>query len=270
VHLEILITMINDIHADVLKLFEPRDRAVVTCDDIPAFLFFCGLLIWIDHQWSVSIGKAPRLSELHDQVLNEFPALFRLQNIIGCESWVVRTIGRIAGIQEWRNTQAMLGKNITIGLCKESEQIRDDLNQGLERTWKKLQNPSNLSERSSLETTRIFALAAMTYLHVTISGPRVDLAEIQTSVRRTLYALNQLKDNNLLKVLHWPLYLTGCMAIGEDRKYILDLFGIVHVLYSGACAQDRYSQRLKEYWAAREMDPNYNLWETGAGRPLFI
>lgn len=94
--------MINDVYADVLKLVHSTAPAVIAWDEIPAFIFFCGCLIWVDLQSSISIGKAPRLSELHDQVLNGFPALFRLQNIVGCESWVLRIISRIANIQEWK------------------------------------------------------------------------------------------------------------------------------------------------------------------------
>ena len=270
VHLKILFMMINDTYADVLKLVNSNDSAAIAGNEIPAFLFFCGLLIWLDLQSSVSIGQPPRLSQLHDQVSNRFPDLFRLQNIIGCESWVLRLIGRIANIQEWKVSQGMTGKMDAMELRKKSEQIRDHLYQGLERVGKELRNTSNLSNYSSLETTQIFALAAMTYLHITISGPQNDLGEMQASVHQTIHALKQLKDAGQLKVLPWPLYVTGCMAIGAHRGYILKLFGTLHILYSGACAQDRYSEMLKQYWTAREMQPDCDMWKTDFGRPLFI
>lgn len=99
----------------------------------------------------------------------------------------------------------------------------------------------------------------MTYLHITISGPQKDRKEIQASVRCTIHTLKQLSDKNLLKALHWPLYITGCMAIGRDRDYVLGLLTTLHTLYSGACIQDKYSQMLKHYWAVREAKPDCDM-----------
>ncbi|KAH8598682.1 fungal-specific transcription factor domain-containing protein [Bisporella sp. PMI_857] len=270
IHLEILIVMINDIHEDVLKVVHSSGPSVFTCDEPPAFAFFCGFLIWADLQSSISIGKAPQLSKLHDQVLKELPAFFRLQHIIGCESWVLQIISKIANIREWKANQGIISKINTTKLRRKSDQITDDLDQGLRRIEKELQHTLNLPNRSPLETTQIFALAAKTFLHITISGPQSDLVEIQTSVCRTIHALKQLKDENQLKILPWPLYLTGCMAMGQDREYILDSFNTIHILYSGACNQDRYSQMLKRYWAIKETKQDCDIWDTGSGRPLFI
>lgn len=260
--------MIDDIYTDVAKLPHSNNPAVITCDEIPAFVFFSGFLIWVDLQCSISIGQAPRLSELHDRVLNDFPTLFRLQHIIGCESWVLQIISRIAILHQRKNSQG--GKFNITEFRRMSEQIRNDLDQRLEGTQKGLQDQSYLPGRSHLETTRIFALAAMTYLLITISGPPADPSGIQASVYRTIRALKQLRDINLLKALQWPLYLTGCMAIGKDREYILSLFTTLHNLYSGACTLDKYSQMLKHYWAARETNPDCDIWESDSGRPLFI
>ncbi|KAL6898448.1 fungal-specific transcription factor domain-containing protein [Trichoderma evansii] len=259
-HLEILTMMINDVYIDVLQLVNSTDLPPTECEELQAFIFFGGFLIWADLQSRISIGKGPRLSKLHDQMLKELPVPFQLQYFIGCESWVLQIISKIASIREWKTKQGILGKIEDLEIHRKSEQIKDSLTNGLSRIENTLQNMPTLSDqRSSVETTRIFALSATILLYITISGPRPDTMEVRTSVCRTIHSLKQLKDMNQLRVLPWALYVTGCMATGEDRQYILDLFNSLHTLFSGACSRDKYSQMLRRYWAAMETNSEFML-----------
>lgn len=63
---------------------------------------------------------------------------------------------------------------------------------------------------TSIEITRIFALTAMTYLHVTVSGTHPELPEIVGSVSKTVAALQRLTDPRLLRNLVWPFCISRC------------------------------------------------------------
>ncbi|KAM3065101.1 hypothetical protein ACMFMG_006140 [Clarireedia jacksonii] len=68
------------------------------------------------------------------------------------------------------------------------------------------------SRAQTAEITRIFALAAVTYLHVVTSGALPELSEIKESVSRTIGAIKRLTDAKLLRNLAWKLCITGCLA----------------------------------------------------------
>ena len=74
-------------------------------------------------------------------------------------------------------------------------------------------------ERHSSLVTELFALAAITYFHVTISGAWPFLPAIRANVTRTLAALVALPSELLIRV-SWPFAVTGCMVLEEGREVL--------------------------------------------------
>lgn len=85
-------------------------------------------------------------------------------------------------------------------------------------TWS--QDPSQLRGKKAI--TAVFAYAAITYLHVIISGPSPHLTEIKEVVSQAVTSLRALTVDKTAANLTWPICVVGCMAEGEERVGLQD------------------------------------------------
>lgn len=76
-----------------------------------------------------------------------------------------------------------------------------------------------------LAITEAFALLALTYLHVVVSGAHPELPEIKDSVGRAVGALGGLYDQKLLERAVWPVCVTGCMVSEDKQNVFLRIVG---------------------------------------------
>ena len=148
---------------------------------------------------------------------------------MGCENWAVLCIMEIDFLRDWKRQSQVDGYFSLRELVKRSSQIDRRLEDGIRQsseTWN-----SNL-QRENLDNdprhlvplvTRIFACAAVVYLHVVASGPHTKSHEIRESVSRTISALRVVPFKGMISSLTWPFCISGCMAMEEDWDFFRSL-----------------------------------------------
>jgi hypothetical protein len=209
---------ISDSTADV----PTPDINDVACD------FLVGTLIWFDILSCASIHSTPYLPNNHEYLSSHH---IRLDKMMGCENWAMILISRISSLSTWKSEQQTTGRLSMKDLMSRGLEIETELNERLEKNKEAIGKPALLPESAScqrlgvtpskinLVLTRIFAFAALTYLHRTISGAHPSLPEIQESVSNTIEAFKHIPGPTLLRNLVWPFCVTGCMAGKEHEEF---------------------------------------------------
>ena len=242
-----------------------------------AFRFFTGVIFWLDIITCISVGKAPRLLHLHDLCLGPDKSWIQLQNIMGCENWVMVLIGRIAVLHEWKTRAKQNGSLdplTSASLVEQGNNIQKDLEAGIDDNLERLRQVDMEAERignesfpespdPSSQITRIFSLAATIYLHVTNFGAQYELDEIKTSVSDTISAIKALisTSRDLLRCIIWPIFVTGCMAGKKDEEFFRHLLRSPALVESGLRRRCKLIQLLEERWATRTEDSSSWSWE---------
>lgn len=153
-----------------------------------------------------------------------------LSCVMGCENWVFIGLARIItlassmraprdqghhpGPTDDQNSSALDPHSQATVL----EAIFERGIRGLREARAKGEPETRLEMHSSL-VTELFALAAVAYLHVTMSGALPFLPAVRTSVRRTVAALCALPEELLIRV-SWPFAVAGCMVLEEEREAV--------------------------------------------------
>ncbi|KAH8798656.1 fungal-specific transcription factor domain-containing protein [Xylogone sp. PMI_703] len=139
----------------------------------------------------------------------------------GCENWVWLQIAEITALLSWKNNSQRLGilsmRELTQrAMVIERRLVERDREQVKATDGKSPPAFSSTEAHDVSAITTIFSSAALTYLHVVVSGPNPHLPEIQLSVSKTLTSLKELRDPQLIKSLAWPFCVTGCLAEKHD------------------------------------------------------
>jgi hypothetical protein len=139
-------------------------------------------------------------------------------------------IFEIVLLDNWRKEAEKTHKLSMIDLVKRGTKIRDCLQEKIRDLESLYSLGLNTLERSGstlstclTEITYIFALSALTYLYVVISGANPELPEIAESVSKTITAFQSLTDLRLLRNLIWPFCVSGCLAQEGQRGLFRDL-----------------------------------------------
>jgi hypothetical protein len=187
--------------------------------------FLLGSFVSFDIIAAASTRSCPILEVDHRLVLEKLG--IDLNHLTACENWVMILIFEISLLDKWKKEAQNAYELSIVELAKRGGQIRERLRRSLadlDNTPSTGLSPSNMSKtysgRNHLETTKIFALSAMTYLNVVLSGANPTLPEIVESVSDTIAAFTVMTDLNLLRNLVWPFCITGCLA--SEGKY--DIF----------------------------------------------
>jgi C6 transcription factor Pro1 len=188
------------------------------------------ILIALDILSSASTRSPSLLQVDHEQILRHGD--IQLSDIMGCDTRVMVLIGQVSALDEWKRACEANCRLSVMELGKRADSIEMSLDEFLYATESTLEDaacsltgegpgviPSH--ETSQFITkliSNVFALAAITYLHVVVSGNNPDLEEIQDSVSKTIAAIKRLPDISLLRRIVWPFCVTGCLASGEQVK----------------------------------------------------
>ncbi|KAH8822037.1 fungal-specific transcription factor domain-containing protein, partial [Xylogone sp. PMI_703] len=157
------------------------------------------------------------------------PNLIDLTWVTGCENWVWLQISEIAALQSWKDDCQQLDILSLRELTRRATAIENKLTKRDENRTESVGRIPSMSPTGidlhdiSATITRIFSLAALTYLHVVVSGPNPNLPEIQSTVSKTLAKLKELNDRRLIRSLVWPFCVTGCLVEKKDRTTIKSL-----------------------------------------------
>ena len=211
--------------------------------------FLIGTILWYDIIATASTRSAPFLRDNVQYIDN-----IELEKIMGCESWVMMLISQISSLDNWKCEMQKNGRLSLVELSNRGSEIAKLLKYGLasQIIWA----PSPASSKCPVQyfplITRIFALSALTYLRVVVSGARPELTEIKDGVLTTLTTLKSLSAPHLLQNLVWPFCVTGCMASRNYEPLLNDL--AVAAGEDAVCPGNYWKalQVIRECWRLRE------------------
>jgi hypothetical protein len=212
-----------------------------------ALRFFAALVIYQDIIACTAREQAPILIIYYDGILSQTPhaqetGLLNLENFIGCQNWVLRSIAEISALDEWKKTAKRAGMFDMMDLVRRATSIQDNLSAGTTRlddsasaarsqvfpspyqaleTILAKSNMSNGLKASQLAdqsaTSKIWAHAAQVYLITVVSGWQPCNIQLRVHVAQALDLLSTIDNPSWLRTLAWPLCVTGCFAT-EDQE----------------------------------------------------
>jgi len=196
------------------------DEISLSADERFALEFLLSAFLWLDIH--AHISARARFSQQVDYILVLEKGNVRLENLFGCKTWVLILILKISELDIWKKECEENQRLSVAELAKLGLQIEAALNHGLAGILAQTTCEDTLpgiptTEDRSLQITKVFALAALTYLHVVVSGAQPDLPEIRDSVARSMDILEDLSRQDNLETVVWPACITGCMA-SKDRQ----------------------------------------------------
>jgi hypothetical protein len=230
----------------------------VTSEDHTAITLLIGCFIWFDILACASTGSKPFFDLDHVFLLES--SRFHLEELMGCQNWVMVLIFQISELGHWKKDLERTHKLSIAELAKRGAQIEARLQERLVENISQdtIQNcpvsgiTLHLSQASSVAITKIFALSALTYLHVTVSGANPELPEVVDSVSRTIAEFRILNDPRLLRYLVWPFCITGCLATEEQQYFFRTLISPVKLSKRtvGTCMEA--FKLMEECWKRRK------------------
>lgn len=211
--------------------------------------FLVGVFLWFDIIATASTRSTPFLQDNFEYLGN-----IELEKVMGCENWVMILIAQISQLENWKRDMQKTGRLSVVELSNRGSEIAKLLNNGLasQNMRPATTTISKGPAQYSPLITRLFALSALTYLHVVLSGSYPELAEIKTSVSLAINTLTSLPAPHLLQNLVWPFCITGCMA---SRVYEQCLSDLVVAAGEDAMCPGNYWKAfdvIKECWRLRE------------------
>ncbi|KAL2891643.1 Transcriptional regulatory protein UME6 [Ceratocystis lukuohia] len=224
--------------------------------DLTAFRFFCAVLMYVDVVASTVLARCPRLEAYWPQLLPcaasvtlpyAAPAPIMLENVIGCQNWMLKQIGHISALETWKREEKRKGTFSTESLILQAQMIEQNI-----RTFAETLDQDNTGQDPSASiftpqlvmpihqvgcplgrkkaqafddtgkvhelvplTTQIWATASIAYLNVVVLGWKPSNNSIKIAVLNTLTLLEQLPSPMFLQAVTWPFVATGCLAPPE-------------------------------------------------------
>ncbi|KAH7126505.1 fungal-specific transcription factor domain-containing protein [Dactylonectria estremocensis] len=306
IHLDAATTLFKQIvrdHGDdnknegITKVWEKLSTNLSSPMSIPpspnqsAFRFFSTLLLIEDVIASVSLERSPRLTDYHHELRHDgsgnVPTL-SIEEIMGCEAWVLLAISDISILDSWKNECKKSGNLIEADLISRAESIETSIKQGLARldgkahseksesiqgnkpaqTLEALLQQSNCSYGYTLlvpelnrHITRIWAHAAYLYVLVVLLGWQPTEPRIRRNCTMMIELFNNISSPIWLRSLAWPFCVSGCLALGEDREEFRRIGSAMEGLLGFGTAREALSIMAK-VWSQGDMDAE--SWDIGA------
>ena len=229
----------------------------VATEEVMAIRFIVGAMIWLDIQFSISAGKAPKLLHYHSSLLHSGSET-KLETYVGCKNWVILQIGRIAALHDQKMNALHVGQLDCIEVARTGANIANEIWSGLAQTgWK----DPDISEHASTTAlsmvsddatlvTQVFAYAAIIYLHLVIQG-FAQLESVNRIISDAMHMLQIRIPSYLLPALVTPLYIVGCTARHEDKDFFRKIFSSLPLLDPSLQHRRRILPVLEEVWSRR-------------------
>lgn len=174
----------------------------------------------------------------------------RLDHIMGCQNWAMIAIKKISGLETWKN-EMQNSRSLSIPtLSRKAAEIETQIQHGL-KTIINVQTTLNEYEQECNYVTQLYALSALTYLSVVVSGNSHFLIEVRSSVAQTLMALKALPPHLLIRV-SWAYCVAGCLADESEKEDFRQLLfnaqaagHLLGTLWNGL-------EIIEEFWRLRE------------------
>ncbi|KAF4974386.1 hypothetical protein FZEAL_8718 [Fusarium zealandicum] len=255
-----------------------------------ALRFFTANVLYIDVMSSITLEQAPRLQKYQAQIIPgckahtspddvQFSGSLFMEEFIGLQNWVIQIIGDIAALDAWKKHQKKTNSLSMSELVQRGKLLEDAIKGGLGALegqtpfWGAYIDPirnvadpgpssqdDNAKKAPGLTVNNIIWLqAALTYLHVVVSGWQPSCHEIRSSVSRMTTLLTELPHNTCLRTLVWPFCIAGCLSPPEDEvKYrtMLERMGPLSVFGTAREAM----QVMEKVWARRnQIDESWDV-----------
>jgi hypothetical protein len=212
-----------------------QDMRLPSTNEDTAMRFLLGAFIWLDILSCASTGSKPFLNLEHGFMLES--GGIHLEELMGCENWAMIIILDISRLDNWKRESERSHKLSIAELAKRGAQIEERLKDKSVEIPVQETTPMRILPRNTLrflrssttEITNIFALSALTYLHIVISGAYPELPEVGESVANTISAFKALTDPKLLRNLIWPFCVAGCLASEEQQSAFYDLISAAEI-----------------------------------------
>lgn len=221
-----------------------------------------GSLIFLDIIASASKRSVPFINIDHRRMLHDFG--INLESLFGCSNQIALLILDIICLDSWKRESEKSRRLSLVELVKRGATIEEHLRSHIDNVEVGISRTSDATKTVRIDTftpqteaTRIFALAAQTYLHVVISGAHWELREIRDSVTKTIDAFKSISDPKSLRNLVWPFCITGCLATTAQQPFFRELISAAGITSStlGTCWQA--FKAMEECWEFRE-STSYN------------
>ncbi|KAM0231509.1 hypothetical protein ACHAP5_011040 [Fusarium lateritium] len=233
------------ISAVLSNLGRPSWAADVLNTEQGAFRFFSSILLIADIISSTVLNRGARLLSYHNELRCSglrWQRTLDLEEITGCQAWVLLAISDISTLSRWKTDQMMSGELSRTELISRATLIEEVLHKDLENKdlhGKRDQNsenirplelllnqsgspysqPDDLSE-GRMVLTRIWVHAARTYLlSVKLDGDS-KVSELQASVEQAISSFGVVTSSTWLRWLAWPLCVIGVYASKKQRPAV--------------------------------------------------
>lgn len=244
-------------NSTILNHSSYEHKGILSAEEDSATSLLLGSFISFDITSSASTRKAPSLDIDHVQVLNNLG--IDLESITGCRNSIMALIHEISALDRWKEESEAARRLSIIDLAERGRQIEDRLRKELASMGTKLSTGLSVCNHAGVppapsqpEVSKLFALSAITYLHVVLSGPHPEIPEISEAVSQTIYVFKGLKDKRLLQgILVWPFCISGCLAQREQQSFFRDLFYTTGITESSIGTCFEAFKIMEECWEAR-------------------
>jgi C6 transcription factor Pro1 len=217
-----------------------------------AFHFFSSILLFADIISSTVLDQPAKLLEYHSELRRSDSRQnpnSGLEEITGCQTWVLLAISDISTLSRWKKDQMISGKLLKDELIYRATSLERILNNGLDklgqyddtedssqhmRPLELLLNQSGSpysysyspsEDRSPL--TRTWIYAARTYLLSVKLISSTETSELGISVKQIIQSLRGITSSPWLRWLAWPLCVAGIYASKEQRPAIRETMDLV-------------------------------------------
>jgi C6 transcription factor Pro1 len=202
-----------------------------------AFGFSSALLILDDIVSSTVRRERPKLYDYHHCLLSgvgDAEPPIDLPAVVGCQNWVMLSIGEIAALDEWKQVCNNAGNLSVIELVSRAQGLKGLITERLKQQEEHRGGPVAISKRGygllpllspdyfhqsdhlagqSALVTAVWAHAALLYLYVVVSGWQPANSEVRHHVGQILELLEtQISPPTLLRTMVWPFCVAGCLA----------------------------------------------------------
>ncbi|KAF4465575.1 C6 transcription factor [Fusarium albosuccineum] len=273
------------IAAVVEKLADPIPLQASTSTPLnpeqAAFLFFSTIMVVEDIVISTYLDQHPKLRRyLAEEGPRDPRHVLRVETLTGCQGWVFQLLGDTTTLNTWKKIKWQNSQLVTDQLHHRVKEIDQRWQDGIKHldqrsSWRRdetdaaygLYGPLESVLRDSNYTyahavgssgintgiTQIWAYAARTLLLITLLGWQPTHQDIVDCVEHTVNLLNDISSPSWLRLLIWPICVTGCIAVEQQRptiRSILDKMGALGALGSVRSARSI----IESVWAQQELD----------------
>jgi hypothetical protein len=189
---------------------------------------------------------------------------------MGCKNWVILQLAKIAALHGYRTQGLKSGCFDITEFNDRAENIRQELqNVAAELSLASLEISSvsyALPTDPPLHPdiyliTRIFALAASTYLYLIVHGYQLETPEVRSTIGDAMMMLRTRMPVNLMNAIICPLYIMGSVAKREDEQFFRDAFSSAPILDPSLEHRARLLPLLEEIWCTRNTPMTEWTWE---------